>query len=102
VSGLIQAYTNIQTIPENSTLYFELPPISPPGSTNGFWEFLVNGSSVFYEIISTTTTTYTFLAGDELQISFFSNGVAINGTFRIKENNSSGRLIDEFAVDVID
>ena len=98
--NLIDCLTNSQTIPENVTLYFETTV------TSGGYQWLIrkNGVDVFFGLTSNTdppelTTTLTFSINDTFIFIF--NGVG-TGTMTIKENNSSGRLIDDFPIVVAD
>lgn len=83
--------TNTQTIPENSTLYFVVRNVLEEGAYEIYKNssFNTSGDQV-------TSSTVSFSQNDTLFIKIICSYTTFSGIMDIKENNSSGRLIDSF------
>jgi len=83
--------TNTQTIPENSTLYFVVRNVLEEGVYDIYKNSSNNTSGD-----QVTSSTVSFSQNDTLFIKIICSGTTFSGIMDIKENNSSGRLIDSF------
>lgn len=100
VSGILSGQTNTQTIPENTTLYFEWTLISQGGTQWTIWNQTTNTSYPYITGNGELFTTLNFNTNDIIYFVFIST--IFDGIMTIKENNSLGRLIDEFNVTITD
>ncbi len=88
--------TNAQTIPEDTTLYLE---ITGSSGINGF------GVSFTYDTLYpdwNNETTHSFYENDSLTI-YIGHCIIdedISGVITIRENNSEGRIVDQFNYDI--
>jgi hypothetical protein len=96
INGSCGGSTNAQTIPEDTTLYLE---ITGSSGINGF------GVSFTYDTLYpdwNNETTHSFYENDSLTI-YIGHCIIdedISGVITIRENNSEGRIVDQFNYDI--
>jgi hypothetical protein len=91
--------SNTQTVPENVTLYFLMT--LDVGTSKPDWDIFKNGESIFNSIDDgPLDTTLSFNANDSISMRIVS--LIATGTITIRQDNSSGRLIDSVPYAVAD
>ena len=96
----ITCNSNTQTVPENVTLYFLMTLDVDTNKPN--WVVRKNGTIIFNsDGLGPLETTLSYNADDSIEMNLSSVNLA-TGTITIRQDNSSGRLIDSVPYSVVD